>query len=323
MAGEDLRAPGDPDRPVILRVSGAGGNECRVLASVQAHRPPFPDSGATSISDRHPQLDKSLIHPVRYPALTRLGRDWDGGYVVPGDQIEACRLLVSLGLSEDVSFDRDFLAINPSARLVGVDARVGPAFLAKRVVHGLWGAVRATLAFRAEKRRRHLEAASGALQVARLYRPPHVRMRAWVGADTGPGRVRLGDILDAHPSGDRAPDVFLKMDVEGAEFEIVPDIVRHADRIRCIAAEFHRWDRRAGEFNACMRALAEHFLVVHVHGNNWGTVDRETGFPTTLEITLLNRDVLETVPPPSDAEYPLEGLDRPCQPGLPDFALVF
>lgn len=263
-----------------------------------------------------------MLHPLRYPALTRLGRDWDGGYVIPGDQIESCTLLVSLGLSDDVSFDREFLAFNPSARLVGVDGRVGPAFLAKRLLHGLWGAARATVLVRPEKRRRHLEAASGALQVVRLYRPPHVRMKAWVGAESGPGRIRLGTILDSHPGGGE-PDVFLKMDVEGAEYELVPDIVHHAGRIRCIAAEFHAWDQRVDEFNEALRALAGPFAVVHVHGNNWGGWSEIEELPTTLEITLVNRAALEEDLPLSTAAYPLPGLDRPCDPRRPDYPLTF
>lgn len=274
-----------------------------------------------------PALDKRLLHPRAYPGLVRLGRDWDGGYVVPEDQIEACSSLVSLGLSDDVSFDKDFLHRSPKALLVGVDGRVGWGFLAKRILHASWGAVRSTLRGRTLRRAFHLDSLRGCVGLARLYRTPHRRIRAWVGHGPGTGIVGLdaifGLVTPPAPEVDPGPDVFLKMDVEGAEYALVPDLIRLRNRIRCIVVEFHAWDERVEEFNRAMGALTEHFAVVHVHGNNWGTVDGPSGFPTTVELTMVSRVVLPKDLPPSAADYPIEGLDRPCNPGVTDIPFHF
>lgn len=275
----------------------------------------------------HPTLDKALLQPRAYPGLIRLGRDWDGGYVVPEDQLEACSSLVSLGLSDDVSFDRDFLRHSPTARLVGVDGRVGLGFLVRRFLHASWGAVRSTLRGRTLRRGLYIDSLRGCVGVARLYRLPHRRVRAWVSHDPGPGTLGLDAIFELlRPEAKQwgpEPDVFLKMDVEGAEYALIPDLIRLRDRIRCIAVEFHAWDERVEEFDRAIRALKEHFDVVHVHGNNWGTVDGSSSFPTTVELTMVNRAVLPGDLPLSDADYPLKGLDRPCNPLVPDIPFHF
>jgi len=268
------------------------------------------------------RLDKGLLHPRAYPKLTRLGREIDGGYAVPEDQITHCDLLVSLGLNDDVSFDVDFLERNPQTRAVGVDSQVGWWFLVRRIVHTGWGRIRHTFTGNTRKRLAHAESFRGCFTLARLYRAPNARLKKWVGNRSGPNHIRLAEILDQFP-GTRPHDVFLKMDIEGAEYDVVPDIVSGSDRIRCIAAEFHYLDERVAEVNEALKALDEHFIVVHVHGNNFSPIDPVSEFPVAVEITWLNRAVADPDLPLSSASYPLAGLDRPCDPSREDHPLVF
>lgn len=268
------------------------------------------------------RLDKQLLHPRTYPSMIRLGRDRDGGYVVPEDQIRHCSLLISLGLSDDVSFDRDFLARNPGTRLIGIDSRVNGWFLARRLLTSSVKAVKYTLTGNRLKRRFNTDGVRDCVALPLLYRDPNVRLRKWVGRESGPERITLSEILALSPDAG-VHDVFLKMDIEGTEYEIVPEILRNARRIRCIAAEFHYLDTQTADFNKAMRTLSDQFVVVHIHGNNWGAYDAGLEFPVAVEITLLNRDAFEGELPLSEASYPLEGLDRPCNPGKADYGLVF
>ena len=278
--------------------------------------------GSPIISATDERLDRGLLRPHAYPALTRLGREHDGGYVIPEDQIAPCDLLISLGLNDDVSFDRDFLALNPGARAVGVDARTGWWFTTRRRIHTLWGMIRHTVTGNRKKKRAASESFQGLNTLSRIYRPPNQRLRAWVGGSSQPGHIRLSEILDRFP-GTRDHDAFLKMDIEGAEYDVVPDIVAGADRIRCIAAELHYLDEWTPKVNAALRAMDEQYVVVHVHANNFSRYDEANGFPTAVEVTWLNRAVAGAELPLSTASYPLPGLDRPCDPDQEDYALSF
>ena len=44
--------------------------------------------------------------------LVRIGRDYDGGYLVSQTDIEKSEVLIGLGLYDDWSFESDFVAIN-------------------------------------------------------------------------------------------------------------------------------------------------------------------------------------------------------------------
>ncbi|MCC7439582.1 MAG: FkbM family methyltransferase [Armatimonadetes bacterium] len=118
-------------------------------------------------------------------------------------------------------------------------------------------------------------------------------------------------------------DVVLKMDIEGSEYEVVADIIRHQSRISCITGEFHDLDSRTEEFNRMMVALLEHFRVIHIHGNNCGAYDHTNNFPTIVEITFINAALLDGDAPHSARRYPRPDLDAPNEPTIPEYELRF
>jgi len=54
-------------------------------------------------------LNKRVLRPIEYPYLIRLGNNKDGGYVVPEPQVYSSSYLISLGISDDWSFEQAFL----------------------------------------------------------------------------------------------------------------------------------------------------------------------------------------------------------------------
>ena len=55
---------------------------------------------------------KKLI-PIEIDDLVRVGRDNDGGYILPKSIINICDGLLSYGINKDWSFEKDFLKENP------------------------------------------------------------------------------------------------------------------------------------------------------------------------------------------------------------------
>lgn len=268
-------------------------------------------------------LDKQQLRPVFYPALTRLGPPGDGGYVIPADQISPCRLLLSLGLCDNWKFDKDFLRLNPGVSIVGVDHTVGPAYFISGIPFCLGKILGYALICNGAKLHKYTSRLHDYVEYFSFFRDPHKHLKRRVSASiNGPLDITLDAILNASaPDGEH--DVFLKMDIEGSEYEIVPDIVKNHRRIRCLAAEFHRLHQRTEEFNQAMRMLAQHFSIVHIHGNNIGPYDETIDFPISVEITWVNKAILETELGPSPASYPREGLDLPNTPTRPDYQLNF
>lgn len=267
-------------------------------------------------------LEKQLLRPIEMPDLIRLGRIGDGGYVVPASAVERSRVLLSLGMNDEWSFDRDFLARNPASRLIGVDHSVGPALFAWWCVKRGFKVGSYTLVgnrAKAEKNRRDL---AGVVEYFHIFGHPNRHIRRRVAAEPGRGRITIGELI--RQAGPAAPlSLFLKMDIEGGEYDVVSHVVDNAQWIACVAAEVHDVVRRAGQCNAFMHRMLERFHVAHVHGNNFGgTAAIDDGFPCSIELTLVNRELVPQAVP-SRRALPLPGLDFPNYDHWPEVPLRF
>lgn len=121
-------------------------------------------------------------------------------------------------------------------------------------------------------------------------------------------------------------DLLLKIDIEGAEWEIfsaVDDaILRQFRQIICEFHDFYRighalWRRRA--FHVFEKLTKTH-CVVHVHANNYDAMINVRGvtIPEVLEMTFVRRKDYQICN--SREEFPTE-LDRPNDPNAPDIVL--
>lgn len=134
-----------------------------------------------------------------------------------------------------------------------------------------------------------------------------------LGLSTGGRSISMRDWIARF---DRAGDLILQMDIEGAEFDIIPTILRRdLARFRIIVIELHlnRLHDHAVRRSVMrtIRALQRDFETVHVHPNNCCGVRELVGLaiPRVIEVTLLRRDRLPARPRrPSPLPHPL---DRP------------
>ena len=274
-----------------------------------------------SVSAGASGLNKTLLKPFEYPHLVRLGPNRDGGYVVPGDQIAHCETLISLGLSDDWSFDKACLALNPALKIIGVDHTVGPLSFMRRILRALWKIPLYALTGNQTKRTKYTRKLWNHIDYFFFFRDPHRHIKKRVSSGPRQLEINLQQIFDQIKPSGSACNVFLKMDIEGSEYEVISDIVQHYHRIRCIAAEFHNLDKSPGDFNKAIRALTQKFCIVHIHANNYGGY--HDNFPATVEITFINKSLLEQPLLPSTHQYPRENLDFPCNPKIPDYRLQF
>jgi Methyltransferase FkbM domain len=268
-------------------------------------------------------LNKAVLRPIEYPDMIRLGTKGDGGYVVPRNQVENCRLLISLGLSDNWDFDREFLAINPTARVIGVDHTIGKWWFMRRILVYSWKTILYLVIHNKRKRNKYVYKLKNCLAYFSFFRLPNVHLKKKVSSDGGKSSIRLDQILDANSTQDAIRDVLLKMDIEGAEYQVAQDIIRCEGRIRIITAEFHDLDSRTEDFNKSVESLLQYFFIVHVHGNNGACYDQRNNFPSVAEITFLNKSLLSLPVSFSTTGYPREGLDFPNNPNASEYTLHF
>jgi hypothetical protein len=223
-------------------------------------------------------------HEVCGGAKRRFGRDADGGYVML-DDLHSARSVLSLGVGTEISWDTAMA--DRGLRVLQFDHTIDAP-----------------------------PAPNSRFEFNRL---------RVVGQPQSPEDIALSDIVGAP---DLRPDDHLiaKIDIEGAEWEVLArsDAATLA-RFGQMAIEFHdvrnfvepTW--RATALLA-LRNLMKSHACIHVHGNNCGpfTVVGGFAFPNNFEASFVRRRDYELVP--SDASFPT-GLDRPCNPKVPDFYL--
>jgi hypothetical protein len=119
--------------------------------------------------------------------------------------------------------------------------------------------------------------------------------------------------------------IFVKMDIEGAEYEVLPRVLLEASAIAGFALEVHDLQRRWPEFVAVINMLKKDFCIVHVHGNNYAPLIDGTSVPSVLEITALNRALMSAseLASHSNRLLPDPHLDMPNWSEWPDYPLTF
>ena len=230
--------------------------------------------------------------------LIRLGRDHDGGYLVDPASIAASQSLVSGGISLDWSFERDFCQRN-EVPLLAHDGTIGP-------FHILLLALKYLLLLRIPK---SFATARLLVDYFSFFRAGRIHRRLNVGEDSSTSHSLLSIL-----AGNELPTpIFIKMDIEGAEYLLLNDLLARASQISGLVVEFHDIHQHLDELTHFIESFP--LTLVHVHSNNFGGKVDANGDPLTLELSFSANPVRvsdeQTIP------HPLDQLNFPKQDELP------
>jgi hypothetical protein len=266
-------------------------------------------------------IDLRFLRPYDAGRLMRVGRDEDGGYVVPAAAVEGARVLLGIGINDDWSFEEDFAVKNPGVRVVGVDGTAGLPMLYRkalgRALQGIGKGLTLQLGKAAGKFRYW-----GKIAKFREFFGKHAFLKLMLRARPEAGGVTIAELIERYGGEGDGVDVFLKMDIEGGEYDVLRAAGREMGRVNCLTVEFHDLDRRWEALKEIAAKLEGDFLVAHVHGNNYAPLIAGTNVPSVLEVTWLRRSSSKGAAP-CEGPWPLKDLDRPCKPGAEDYVLDF
>ena len=129
-------------------------------------------------------------------------------------------------------------------------------------------------------------------------------------------------------NGDEDKNVFLKIDVEGAEYEFFENtnIEELSKNVIGIVLEIH-WTGDVNGYRSratkILEKITNHFTLTHLHGNNSAPMIGSwwIAVPDTIELTFINDRLFEALHF-DRGQWPTE-LDMPNNPELQDFPLVW
>jgi hypothetical protein len=244
-----------------------------------------------------------LFHPFKADGLTRLGHKYDGGYIVHAESLKDADYLINYGVGYNVVFEKDFfketgkptLAFDPTLKdfsPVLKNLSKGRFIPAMRHFKNyfIWKTVEPTL---------------------KKYSINFIE--EGISDKDTPEYKTFKYHFDKYNLANKK--LIFKLDVEGFEYEIFRDktIYPLLGNALQIYIEFHYVERRINEIAEIITNLEKTHSLVHLHANNHADFFNYNGkmVPEAMEATFLLNEYLPNKQY-STLNYPVEGLDMPC-----------
>ena len=116
-------------------------------------------------------------------------------------------------------------------------------------------------------------------------------------------------------------NIFLKVDIEGSEYEILNDIINFKNMLQGIVIEFHDVSKNIYKISEFINNIKSNLYLVHIHGNNY-SVKENNKDPEAIELTFSKKS-LHSVNKANNKIYPIKNLDFSNFKRSPDIELSF
>jgi hypothetical protein len=270
-----------------------------------------------------------FLRPVPLGKKIRVGRNWDGGYILYGPLLAETDALVSYGVGWEISFEEHFSRLTNKTVIMFDPTMFGKYLTDTKFVKTRLLELRLKPAFE------HL------CMVWRLYkaRKKFIQRKIFfVNEGIAAAKSPKYDTFDHHIERYNLQDkqLLLKIDIEAAEYDIFKEgtIYRHLQQVNQIAIELHNLKNRLQEAKAIIMELKKTYLLVHIHPTNFGETFKIYDFETNGADDMIVPDVLELLFVRKDKvqkedllsgpiEYPMAGIDYPSNPRKEDIPVKF
>ncbi|KAA6350175.1 hypothetical protein EZS27_002441 [termite gut metagenome] len=268
------------------------------------------------------------LHPVHLEDLVRVGRNYDGGYVLSNQQIEKTEILLSFGINDDWSFEADFLN-RKNVELYAFDYSVSSLIFKSKSLHNFAFMLGYLVLLKISKAkvygRRWYYLSRLSKSFKQFFRKDlqHYFVPKFLGEKDDEKFTRLDTVFKSLPNNIPDLSIFIKMDIEIWEYRTLPQLLPFFNKINGLVIEFHEIDIAEKKFEEIIDLFSDQFDVAHVHANNFGGIIYGTNLPKVLEITFINKNMIPNSTFFSSLSYPIKGLDFPCDETQYDIILVF
>ena len=109
-------------------------------------------------------------------------------------------------------------------------------------------------------------------------------------------------------------NIFLKIDVEGAEYRFLDDLISNQNRISGLVIELHDCDIHLKKIKEFIRSFD--LNLIHIHANNHAPIKLEDGLPVVIELTFSKFSEL------SNSNNLPNILDMPCNKNEGEIQLI-
>lgn len=222
-----------------------------------------------------------FLKPQQSDRLIRIGRDFDGGYLVDEHDLDKTRILISLGINEDWSFEKQFTA-RRRIPVHAYDATLNIKYLVRR----LW---RSILRLNPIYIIRSL---SALLDYPIFFSGKNKHTSQYVGLSTAGYTTLTAIIEEATKITNIDNGIFVKIDIEGWEYRLLDEVIAIADKMTGLAIELHDVDLHIDKLEKFIEKFP--LKLVHLHVNNYSPIN-SNGIPLAIECTFTSSPIPEKV----------------------------
>jgi hypothetical protein len=238
----------------------------------------------------------SFLKPKKTYYLKRIGKDNDGGYLVGSNSIKDAKNIISLGISDDWSSEKNFLKHNNNIKIFCYDDQISIKFLIKKILNNLF------IFFFNLKLKKLLFSIINLFDFIQISRKIKFTKK----------RINYDDLNNITENLDK---IFIKIDIEGSEYRIIEDLLKIQDKIVGLVIEFHDIDLHMDKIEKFINEIK--LELIHLHPNNYCKLDKFND-PTIIELSFEKKPIivkeLFTIP---------HELDQNCNPKGPNININF
>ena len=217
-----------------------------------------------------------FFKPFECKKLIRIGKMYDGGYQLDEESLRKTQTLISFGIDHDWSFEQEFHKLTNSL-IHTYDGSVGPIFFLRKLKTRFIGTIK-------KPRKEYFKVTKYWIMLPiKFYRffnffnnkkgPNHYEK--YIG-----NNVTIKEVFKKVPKNSNS--IFLKIDIEGAEYSLLNDIIEKSELLNGLIIEFHDVNKNMSLIKKFIESIS--LKLVHVHVNNYGDLYSENK-PDVLELS--------------------------------------
>jgi len=243
--------------------------------------------------------------------LIRLGRKYDGGYVIDKRVIGKTRVIITCGLEAEWSFEKEFQKYNRDCKILAFDHTVDKNFWINRFVKDF------IYLLLLKKIKLH--------QILDVF-----KYLEYLSFFSEKNKHYLKKIVSKNKNNNKQititeaignnKNIVLKIDIEGDEYKVLKEVNKNFDKLNLVIIEFHDLQKNLKKIRSFINKTK--LKNIHISANNYGLVD-ENGIPQVIEMTLINPKKFKIKNTKTKRTYPIKGLDFKNRKRGPDIKIVF
>jgi hypothetical protein len=207
----------------------------------------------------------NILKPKKKFDLIRIGSKNDGGYLCTIDSVNQSTTLISLGVWTNWEFEKQFLKLKKKKiNFFPVDDNLNLSFIIKSIYKDV-----GKIFF-------YFDTKSFFKSIYILFDYIFFIQKFMIQSTVDYG------FLNKLIKKKKLHNIFLKIDIESAEYRVLDEILKNKNKINCLIVEFHDIDLHIKKIIDFIKKLKFH--LSHVHANNFGGIDNNFN-PKVLEIT--------------------------------------